>query len=352
MAPQPLKILRDAITRRQFDGAYYIFGDDEFQKNDAVRQVVQAAVDPATRDFNLEFRRGGDLDPAAMASLVDTPPLMAERRAVVVREVNALRKDVRAVLDAYLRRPSPDTVLLLVASPGATPDKALQQATTPLQFDPLDDERVPRWITHYASSEFGATITPEGAALLHGAVGNDLYQLAAELDKLVSYSNGAPITEAAVTDVVGVRPGETLGDLLDAVLERDATRALTLLPHILAQPKTTAVSVVMALSVQMLALGWGRARLDDGLPTGRLEGEYFTLLKTTGAFPMRPWGAAARAWARAVPRWSAVACDRAAGALLAADIALKETRVSSEEQILATVLLALCAAEPGERRVA
>jgi DNA polymerase-3 subunit delta len=195
-------------------------------------------------------------------------------------------------------------------------------------------------------------ITPEAADLLQSAVGNDLYQLVAELDKLVSYTNGMVITEEAVGEVVGIRRGETIGDLLDKVLEHDATGALALVPHILMQPKTTAVAVVMALSTQMLAVAWGRARVDDGLPLGRLEGDFFSLLKSTGAFPMRPWGAAAKAWAHAVPQWSAVACSRAIDALLAADVALKETRVSSEEQILETAVLALCAAEPRHYRAA
>jgi len=108
----------------------------------------------------------------------------------------------------------------------------------------------------------------------------------------------------------------------------------------------------MALSTQMLALAWGRARLDEGLPQGKLEGEFFSLLKSTGAFPMRPWGAAARAWARSAQQWNASSCDKALEALLIADIALKETRVSSEDQILATVILALCAGEARKDRAA
>jgi len=349
MAANALKTLRDAIKHHHFDGAYYIYGEDDFQKNDAVRQLVDAAVDPTTKDFNLEFRRGGDLDAGTLGSLLGTPPMMADRRVVVIRDVTALKKDVRGVLDRYLERPSPDTTVLLVAAPGAKSDKVLERTTTPLEFDLLDDNRIPKWIAHYASVEFKTEITPEGADLLQSAVGNDLYQLVAELDKLASYVNGGVITDAAVSDVVGVRRGETVGDLLDKVAEHDAEGALALVAHVLMQPKTSAVSVVMALSTQMLAIGWGRARVDDGLPLGRLEGEFFSLLKSTGAFPMRPWGAAAKAWARAVPRWSREACERAIDVLLAADVALKETRVSSEEQIVSTVVLALCAAEPSQK---
>ncbi len=344
-----LKTLRDAVKRRQFDGAYYVYGDDEFQKNDAVRQLVEAAIDPATRDFNLDTRRGAELDPEVLDSLVSTPPMMAERRVAVIRDVNAMKKDTRAALDRYLARPSHDTVLILVTASGAKSDKSLQSSTTPLEFNPLDDDRVSRWISHHSTTEHATSITDAAADLLHDAVGNDLYQLAAELDKLASYVNGGEIDEDAVSAVVGIKRGETVGDLLDRVLQRDATGALELIPHILLQPKTSGVSVVMALSTQMLAVAWGRARLDSGLPQGRLEGEYFGLLKSTGAYPGRPWNSAARAWASAARDWSLEECDRAITALLAADVALKESRVSSEDQILATAVLAICAAAARRR---
>lgn len=354
MAANVQKILRDAIRSGRFDAAYYIYGDDEFQKNDAVQQLVRAAVDPATRDFNLDVRRGADLTAESIDALVGTPPMMADRRVAVIRDATALKRDARAAVDRYLARPSHDVLLVLVAPAGAKSDRGLERSSTALEFNALEDNRVSRWIIHHASSELGTEITPSAADLLHDAVGNDLYQLAGELDKLVSYVSGGVITDDAVSAVVGIRRGETLGDLLDQVLAGNATGALNLLGHVLTQPKTTGVSIVMALSTQMLALAWGRARLEAGLPSSRIESEYFGLLKSTGAFPGRPWGVAVRAWALATNEWSTAACDAALDALLAADVALKESRVSSEEQIVATAILAVCAARngSGQRRAA
>lgn len=338
-----LKTLRDAVKNRRFDGAYYVYGDDEYQKDEAVRQLVSAAVDPATRDFNLDTRRAAEMDAESLGSLLGTPPMMAERRVTIIREVGALKKGARTTLDAYLKHPSHDTMVLLVAAPGAKTDKALQLSTTPMEFNPLDGSRVTRWIIHHARTELGTEIAESAADLLHEAVGNDLYRLTSELDKLASYTNGAEITEESINAAVGIRRGETIADLLDAVLRSDATSALGLIQHVLSQPKTSGVSVVMALSTQMLALAWGRARLDSGLPQGRLEGEYFQLLKSTGAYPGRSWGGATRAWAQAARDWKVTECDQAIVALLAADVALKESRVSSEYQILATTVLAICA---------
>lgn len=345
MSVSSLKTLRDTLKRRSFDGAYYITGEDDYQKDDAVSQLIEAALDPQTRDFNLDVRKAADLDAEILGSLLSTPPMMAERRVIVVRDVGSLKKDARRTLDEYLSKPAPDLTLILTSASGAKTDTGLTAAATVLEFDQLTGDRLPRWIVHHATNDLGVRITPAAVELLQTAVGSDLYQLAGELDKLASFTQGGEITEDAVSAIVGVRRGETQADLLDAVADRNLSRALELVPHILAQPKTSAVSVVMALSTQMIAIGWGRARLDEGISPRQLTQQYFELLKETGVFTGRSWGSATAVWVRAAERWSREAIDFALDALLDADVALKESKVSTEEQILATVVLSMCAAE-------
>lgn len=336
--------LRKGIQTRSFERAYYFHGDDEYLKDDMIRQIIDAVVDPATRDFNLDVRRGNAVDAESLLSLLSTPPMLAERRLVVVRDVHALKKEARTALDRYLAAPAPDVVALLVAPAGVKTDASLAANATAVEFEPLTGDRVPRWVAHHATTVLSSNITPGAIDLLISAVGNDLPQLAAELDKLASYANGRPIDEDAVGAVVGVRRGETLGDLLDRVLAHDGPGALAVIDHILSQPKTTAVSVVMALTTQTLALAWARAARDRGFPSVGIERELFAVLKEGNAYPGRPWGEAVSAWGRAVPSWTMPELERAIDALLAADFALKEARLSSDEQMLASLVLTLCGA--------
>ncbi len=336
------RALRKALQDGSFDRVYYFHGDDDFLKEDAVRQVVAAAVDPAMRDFNADVRRGSEVDAEALETMLSTPPMMADRRVVVIRDVGALKRDARKVLDRYLVRPAPDTVVVLTSPSGTKAEGALDRATTAVEFPVLTGDRVPKWIAHHVSTVLGSAITPSAAELLQATVGDDLPELAAELDKLASYAHGSEIDESAVSEIVGARRGEMLGDLLDRIAERNGPAALALIAHVLSNPKTSAVSIVIALTTQMLAIGWGRALRDRGTPPSAIEREYFTLLKETGAFVMRPWGDAVRSWARVLDRWTAPTVDRALDALLEADRTLKESRVSSEHQVLASLVLALC----------
>jgi DNA polymerase-3 subunit delta len=97
----------------------------------------------------------------------------------------------------------------------------LSAHATAVEYAPLTGDRLPRWVSYQAEHALGRKITPEAVTLLVEAVGGDLAQLAVELEKLASYST-ATIDEHAVAEVVGVRRGESLGDLLDAVAAPDA----------------------------------------------------------------------------------------------------------------------------------
>jgi DNA polymerase-3 subunit delta len=338
-----MRALKSALEQRTFDRVYLFHGDDDYLKEEKIRALIDRATDPGTRDFNLEVRRASESDPGSLGLALDSLPMMADRRVVILRDVTALKKDARAVLNKYLAQPAADTLLVLVAGTGTKPDAALFDAATAIDFKPLNDSDLAKWVVYHAST-VGVPINAHAAELLCSATGNDLALLAGEIDKLRSYTNGVEIDEAAIEAIVGVRHGETLGDLLDLVAQRNSVNAIALLERVLAQPKTTGVSIVMALTTQTLAIGWLLAARDRGLAQHQFERELFGLLKENpSSVAGRPWGEAVKAWVHAVRHWDNASIDRAIALLLAADIALKDTRISSEEQLLTSLLLSMTA---------
>lgn len=339
-----VKSLHAAAKTSTFATVYYFYGDDDYVKEQELRRLIEATVDPATRDFNFEVLRAAEVDAETLGSIIGTPPMMAERRVVVVRDVGALKKAAREMLDRCTKTAAPDLVLVLVSPAGARVEKALVSSTASVEFKPLSGARIPRWIAYYVEHDLGSSITEGAITLLQEAVGTELGQLQIELDKLGSYTGGAPINEAAVSAVVGIQPGETLGDLLDAVARRDAARALAMVPTVLQQPKSGGVPIVLALTVQMLGLGWANAARARGANPSRLHGDLIGLLKDTGAFPFRAWGEFAATCSRHADLWPPRAIDEALEVLLAVDVTLKTTRLSSDEQLIANLVASLCGA--------
>jgi DNA polymerase-3 subunit delta len=340
MARSTMRALKTALERGTFDRVYLFHGDDDYLKDEKVRALIARATDAGTRDFNLEVRRGGETDATALSLALDGLPMMADHRVVVIRDVTALKKDALAALHAYLAKPASETILVLTAIAGAKVDGALLELATSVEFKTLAGDDLVRWTTEQARG-LGAEISEEVASLLLVATGSDLALIAGELDKLRTYTAGAPIDASAVEAVVGVRHGETMGDILDLVATREVTRALPLIGPVLLTPKTSGVTIVMAMTAQLLATGWGLAARARGLSQQRLESEFYTLLKEGAPFTGRSWGDTVKCYVRSVRHWDIAAVDRALANLVAADRALKETKVSSEEQILASLLLGM-----------
>src|SRR5437867_4526943 len=165
----------DALLRSLKQGApdavYYLHGEEDELKGEAVRALVERAVDAAARDFNFDQRAAADLNPEAFNALVNTPPLLTATRVVVLRGMEQLRKTatVRQELLRYLDSPNPTTVLVLVHGSAEPPDAELARRATAVQVAALPPERVERWMTHRAK-QLGLALAPEARELLLASV--------------------------------------------------------------------------------------------------------------------------------------------------------------------------------------
>jgi DNA polymerase-3 subunit delta len=352
MAAVTFKALKTALSTGVFDPVYVFHGADDHLKEENVRALVARATDPSTRDFNCDVLRGTEVDLATLSGTLEALPMLADRRVVVLRDPGALKKPLKERLERYLAKPAIETILLIVVPSAAKQEAWMSAGASVLEFKALEGADLQKWIAHEAQQACGVTITTGAAERLASYGGSDLPLLAGELRKLAAFTNGHPIDDAAVEAITGVRPGVTLADLLDRAAMRDTTGAIAIVGDVLAQPKQSGVTTVMALTAQMLAIGWGVAARSRGLAQSRLESEFFGLLKEAGSvYTGRSWGDAVKCWARAVPKWSAAEVARALPHLHAADAALKDTKVSSETQIVTSLLLAITPAA-GARRAA
>src|SRR6266705_2032166 len=168
----------DALLRSLKKGAplpelvYLLHGDEDVLKDEAIRALVDMTVG-SSRDFNLDVRFAPDLTPESFHALVNTPPMLADRRAVVIRGVEQLGKRKTKLRDEvvrYLASPNPTTLLVLVVAAGEEPDADLVRASTSVLLEPLSAERVPRWLQHHATT-LKVTLTPDAVDLLVAAVG-------------------------------------------------------------------------------------------------------------------------------------------------------------------------------------
>jgi len=132
---------------------YYLHGDEEVLKDEAIRALVDRALEPGTHDFNFDQRSAADLEPQIFHTLVNTPPMLAARRAVVIRGLEDLKKasKMRQELVRYLGAPNPSTLLILVQGAGDPPDPELARGATTVAAERLAPARVHQWVADRAA---------------------------------------------------------------------------------------------------------------------------------------------------------------------------------------------------------
>ena len=138
-----------------------------------------------------------------------------------------------------------------------------------------------------------------------------------------------------------MRHGETLQDLVDAALARDAARAGRLVDRVLEQSGMTGVRVVSTLGTALVGTALARAELDRGTPPGRLADTMFRHLLAARPFGLRSYKVESAQWAEWGQRWSASQIAAAVRLTLQADRTLKNTGVSDETGVIRELVLSL-----------
>jgi len=257
MIPDALK----ASLGTEPGGVFYLHGEDEFRKEEAVRALVEAHLDPSTRDFNLDVLRGSEVSQEQLASVLGTPPMMAEWRVVVLREAEALAGSprVRDHLLGVVASPPPGLALVLSCSvpPGSSARyyRELGRLSRSLEFRQVDPGDLPGWLMDRARSSHGVELGESAARALAHGVGADLGMLEHELRKLSGMVDpGGSITLAEV-EAAGTRiPRQDRWAWFDLVAERKTSEALQGL-RVLLEHGESGVGLVIGLATHFLRLG-------------------------------------------------------------------------------------------------
>lgn len=325
---------------------YYFHGPVDLLKDEALAALLDRCLEPSLRDLNYDQRSAAQLAPDDIDALCSTLPMLAERRVVVIRDVEAWGRKARAkaAMLRYLDRPSPETVLILIQGGGEEKtDAELEARSTAIAFEPLRREHAARWFERRAADR-GVALEPEAAAHLLASLGDELGLLASELDKLAGLAASGPVTLAQVEGLIGVRHGESVDDWCRAVLTGQTTRAIAILPHVLDQPGVSGVRLLMTLGTGLVGVAMARSSYDKGLRDRALERSVFEAIRRIRLWGLN-WSAAAALWSDAAAQWPAARIGRALRAARDADAALKTTSISGELGILTDLVLSFAVTE-------
>jgi DNA polymerase-3 subunit delta len=256
---------------KELGGVFYLHGEDHFRKDQALRSLIDAHLDPATSDFNYDPVRGRETDSETLASLIATPPMMAEWRVVVVREVEGLAssKHSRDVLMSTAQNPPPGLALVLSCTvPAGSKAKfyrELARAARSVEFRAITEADVPGWIMSRSEEKHGLAFELDAARALGSAVGTDLGVLSQELEKLADFVGDRGKVTVDDVRAAGTRlPSQDRWRWFDLVGERKFEEARRALPVLLGQGET-GVGLVIGLTTHLLRVGIALHKGANGL---------------------------------------------------------------------------------------
>lgn len=96
------------------------------------------------------------------------------------------------------------------------------------KFENLNPRQLKNWIFKEVEAREGK-ISPPAVEFLSSSIGNDLWRLSQELDKLIAYKNGRIIAPADVKLLVAAEFNSGVFDLIDALGRKDRRTALSIL---------------------------------------------------------------------------------------------------------------------------
>ncbi len=254
-------LLPKSIADASQSGVYFLHGNDQFRKEQAARRLVDRFTDPATRDFNLDRLDGSEVSVERLATIVATPPMMAERRVALLTSAEALaaRPKGRAVILETAKRPPPGLVLIVQATVPARSKarfyKDLAAVATTAEFKTVPENEAPAWLVTWARDELGTVVELEAARALVRSLGANLGILTTEATKLAALvAEGAPVDMDAVRKGGFEIPQQDRWAWFDLVGHRRIPEALKAVPA-LARQGETPIGLVNGLAVHLLRLG-------------------------------------------------------------------------------------------------
>jgi len=338
---------------------YLFLGPEPYQRERCRRALLDAVLGKSPED-----RDGGltrvDLSEVPLAAALDDAralSLFAAQRVIWIGSAEAVLPRGRAAaesdeagdagegdqLSAYLREPTPGTVVVLESSRYGFEgeDKARMEriqkyfAAIPAQveFRPFSPEAA-RSLAQMLAKQAGLQLGLAELALLLDATGGDASRIAVEIEKLHLFTGGTrKVTADDIAALVPDAQATTIFALVAALGRGDRTRALETLDTLSREGEYMPLALTFLATQFRTAL----AAREAGLRNASQIQAHFSKL---GA---RMWPERARQIEQTVGAFSKGKLERAVGKLFEADRALRDAR-PDDRIVMEELILALTAA--------
>ncbi len=222
---------------------YLLYGEEAYLTAHYADAIASAAVAEDMGGFNLQKFDGEAASAEQIEQAIDALPLMAERKCVIVRDLDFTNEDVAARILPLIEAPSDTTVLVLMymrLQPTGhngiwkTLLSMVEKNGAVVKFAKKTATEMAATLCAGAARR-NCVLSAANAALLIQQCGEDMLLLGNELDKLAALADGGEITAALIEKVATKNLEAKVYELSKALLRRKSDEAYSILNTLLGQ---------------------------------------------------------------------------------------------------------------------
>jgi DNA polymerase-3 subunit delta len=245
-------ILERHLEQRSLRPLYLFYGDEEFLMQRALKRLESALRDQTGEAPLKVVKEAQEVELAEFLAQARVAPLWGPGQLLVLRRAEAIAAADLKAISNYLDNPAPRAWVMLLAEGlkardlGKNPVWSLLAAReATLGFFRLKEEELYRWLAQESQAQ-GKTLTLAAAQRLVEIVGENLWELTQELEKLALFAGEEKtLTPALVAQLASHSRTYSIFALVDALGEPGAQKRLSALDHLLDLGEPPARIVVM-----------------------------------------------------------------------------------------------------------
>ncbi len=257
---------------------YILWGEDQFSMEEALQGIKQSIGDTTLLSTNTNILDGQKLTLSELKSVGEAMPFLAEKRLVIIKGLlerfepkdkssktkkgngsNGKQGEPQALADCIKGFPQ-STILILIDTieirKTSLQKNLLFNAISPQAevrcFALMKGIKLSQWIQSRVTQQSGS-ISRQAVNILMELIGSDLYTMANEIDKLVSFTGGRMIEEKDVRMVVSAAQEADVFIMVNAIMDWKSGLAEQILQKLLQNGVAPSqVLVLLARQIQVL----------------------------------------------------------------------------------------------------
>jgi DNA polymerase III subunit delta len=282
MNPQYTELLKQ-LTAGHWRPIYLLHGDEPFFIDKIADFIEQNALPAESQSFNQSLFFGKDLSVGSLLNYARSFPMMGGQQLIIVKDAQAIKgfgandakdeKDNLKFLEQYFLAPQASTILLLCFADTIDERKTWVKAAAKngilFKSKKMYDDKLPAWVVDYCHLN-NRKISPKAVQILVDHVGNDLNQMAAELDKLsLNLKDNEEINAQTIEKYVGISKEYNVFELQKAIGRRDLLKTNQILLYFAKNQKDNPLPLLIislySYFVKLLMMHASRGKTDSEL---------------------------------------------------------------------------------------